>query len=181
MNIGLLQVSVKQHPKKKPRAREGHIAKNYCILMQRCKEGGLIPVGTLHAVIVQGNREGKRWYKRLHLNCLPRWAEFSYNWRLKPRGGDHGGRRPKGSGPLAVLDTEQQKVRNRLIRERARLLRCFADTWVPEKCTELWERIGILQGKIKDTGIEVQKSAQGHRDPKTKRAIYEKAERLGLV
>ena len=180
MNIGLLQVSIKQQPKKKPRAREGLIAKNYCILMEHCEEGGRIEPGTLHAVIVQGNREGKKWYKRLHLNCLPRWAEYSYNWRRKPRGGDHGGRRPKGSGPLSTLDGKQQKVRNRLVRERARLLRCFAGTWEPERCKELWARIHTFQERINDTGIGIQRSCQGHRDPKTKRAIDEKAERLGL-
>lgn len=181
MNIGLLQVSVKQQPRKKPRAREGFIAKNYCILMEHCEEGRRIQPGTLHAVIVQGNREGKRWYKRLHLKCLPRWAEYSYNWRHKPRGGDHGGRRPKGSGPLAALDGEQKRGRNRLIRERARLMRRFADTWEPEKCNELWRRMGVLQSKIGETGIGIQKSAQGRRNPKVKRAIEEKAERLGLT
>lgn len=180
MNIGLLQVSIKQKPRKAPKKIAGVIAKNYCALKGHCTEGAEIKTGDLHAVIVQGNREGKKWYKRLHLKCLPIWAEYSYNFRSKGRGGDYGGRRPLGSGPLTVLDPEQRLVRGRLIRERARLLRCFAETWEPEKCKTLWERIKVLQGKIEDTGVKIQRSLQVHRSPTTKRAIAEKVERLGL-
>jgi hypothetical protein len=180
MKIGQLHAVVKTMPHRKAETKEGAKAKSACVAGKHCPEKGKIKKGQLHAIISWSNREGKRWYKRVHLGCLPGWIEYSYGSRLKQRGGNHGGVRPKGSGPLAKLSEDQRAQRHRLVREQARLLRVFDETWEPDKCRDLWARIKVIRNEIKDSGVAIQDRLQGHRNLKTRERILEKVERLGL-
>lgn len=179
MKIGQLHAAVKTTPHKKAETKGGVKAKSACASGEHCLEGGWIEKGQLHAIIAWSNREGKRWYKRMHLGCLAGWVEYSYNYRLKPRGGRRGGK-PRGGGPLSALDDEQRAQRNKLVREQARLLRAFDETWEPDKCRELWARIKRVRNEIENSGIGIQANLQGHRSPATRKRILEKVERLEL-
>lgn len=94
-----------------------------------------------------GKKEGLR-YSRIHMTCLAIWMIGYYTRKSEWRKEHRRGGRPKGTGVLAGLTTEEKLARRRLVRRRAELLRKITKEEDKEPLLKLVRKLRDVEGRM---------------------------------
>ncbi|KKN08716.1 hypothetical protein LCGC14_1054150 [marine sediment metagenome] len=174
MRIGILDVNVKT----------GKLGQCWV-----CKQ--VIEVKELHTVVImrygkfqqaafkvaaaQGRARTKKAglkYRRLHLkDCLAVWLIAIHHYRTEARRERKG--RPKGSGQLPQMSTEDRLIRRKLVRRRAATLRLIMSEEDDQRLVVLVGRLKQLSAQTKVDVIE----DMARRSEKNKRLLNQKIKR----
>lgn len=147
-----------------------------CRKKDSCLLGGTIQAGEPYIKSERWTKQGKRYFRNVHLICFASWA----NWLLEYREEHVVPGRPPGSGQLAQLDDKAKKERRSLVRARAYTIKLFMRETDTQICRNLWARKEELEQLIEDTGIPIMRNLSQHRTQEDAQAVVDKAERIRI-
>ena len=147
-----------------------------CRKKDSCLLGRIITAGEPYIKSERWTRQGKRYFRNVHLVCFASWANFLLEYREEHVFTG----RPKGSGQLALLDGEAKQKRRALVRARAYIIRKFQVELDDNASRALWVRKLELEELIDATGIPIMRGLSQHRSQADAKAIMEKAERIRI-